>query len=98
VAVWKKGIKDYPDWEKNVLNWLVLALAHQRLGQAGERTQLLQKADRWIAAQQRHVSPRTSFVPRGWSWRNWMMVQLVRREGEGFSHGTDKDKGKWKGK
>jgi tetratricopeptide (TPR) repeat protein len=85
-----KALRDYPDWDKNVLNWLVLAMAHQRLGHAAESKQWLDKAKERIADMMRDASPQTNFVPSGWPWGEWVMVQLLRREAENLFHGTDR--------
>jgi tetratricopeptide (TPR) repeat protein len=88
----QKALVDYPEWDHNVVNWLVLAMAHQRLGHACESSQWLQKADDWIAAKMRQSTPETGFVPPGWWWRDWLAVQFLRREAESLVPGTDKDK------
>jgi serine/threonine protein kinase/WD40 repeat protein len=94
----EKAISDYPDWDKNVLNWLVLAMAHQRLRHVKEGQQWLEKAKEWIADKRRAASQETGFVPPGWHWRDWLTVQLLRREAESLLQGKDKDKRKTKGK
>jgi tetratricopeptide (TPR) repeat protein len=88
----QKAVTDDPDWHKEILNWLVLAMAHQRLGHARESRQWLQKADNWIAGKTRETSPETGFVPPGWQWQDWLVVQFLRREAESLVPGTDKDK------
>jgi WD40 repeat protein len=92
------ALRDNPAWDKNVFNWLVLAMAHHRLGHAAESKQWLKKADRWIADKIRCASPETGFVPPGWLWRDWMMVRLLRREAESLLLGTDGDRRTTQGK
>jgi WD40 repeat protein len=86
------ALADYPEWGHNVVNWLVLAMAHQRLGHTGESRQWLQKADNWIAATLRETPPEAGFVPPGWSWRDWLVVQFLHGEAESLVPGTDRDK------
>jgi serine/threonine protein kinase len=81
VACLEKGLKDYPSWDQNVLNWLVLAMAERRLGHAATAKEYLSKANNWIARKDR-ATPKASgrFAPPDWAWRDWLMVQLFRRE------------------
>jgi tetratricopeptide (TPR) repeat protein len=81
VACLEKGLKDYAGWDYNVLNWLVLALAEQRLGRADLAKDYLDMADNWIAVKARAI-PKASgrFAPPDWAWRDWLLVQLLRRE------------------
>jgi serine/threonine protein kinase/WD40 repeat protein len=94
----EKGLTDFPDWDKNLWNWLILAMAHQRLGHVKESKQWLRQATEWMADKIRDTSPDTGFVARGWPWWEWMMAQLLRREAESLLQGKDKDTRKTKGK
>jgi WD40 repeat protein/serine/threonine protein kinase/tetratricopeptide (TPR) repeat protein len=76
-----QGLNDDPEWDSRVLNWLVLSMAHQRLGHAAEARQWLDRADRWIRNTTRdRPADTTEFAPPGWSWANWLGVQLLRAE------------------
>jgi tetratricopeptide (TPR) repeat protein len=41
-------LKEYPKWEPQVMNWLVLAMAHKRLGRDAEAREWFDRADRWV--------------------------------------------------
>jgi hypothetical protein len=79
----KKGLEEDPDWDGRVFHWLVLATAHHRLGRADEAGQWFAKAEQWISEKTRdQPGKRERFAPPGWFWRNWLMVQMFRREAE----------------
>jgi serine/threonine protein kinase len=78
-----KGLDEHPDWEHNVLNWLVLAMAHHRLEHKQEARQWLDKARQWIEEKNRSRDPEDrSFTPAGWAWRDWLGVQMLHQEAE----------------
>jgi hypothetical protein len=58
-------------WGGNVVNWLLLAMAHHRLGHSEEVQKWLDKAENWI--------DKVSRLP---SWCDRFEVQLLRREAE----------------
>jgi superkiller protein 3 len=91
VSCLEKGLKDQADWDYNVLNWLVLAMAEQRLGHANIAKEYLLKADNWIN-QKAQAAPKASgrFAPPDWLWRDWLLVQLLRREAGALIEGQDK--------
>jgi hypothetical protein len=74
------------------MDWLVLALAHERLGHAAEARQWLRKSQRWISEKGHGSGGR--FAPRHWNWerrwRDWPHVQLLRREAEWLLAAEDK--------
>jgi tetratricopeptide (TPR) repeat protein len=84
-----KGLKVGPDWrlpggQLQVLGWLVLALAHDRLGQAAEARKCFDKAEQWLKEKTRNqLNQGARVAPPGWPWRDWLLVQLSRREAEG---------------
>jgi serine/threonine protein kinase/tetratricopeptide (TPR) repeat protein len=47
VARSQESMKADPKWGGNILNWLVLALAHERLGRADEARKWIDKASSW---------------------------------------------------
>jgi tetratricopeptide (TPR) repeat protein len=83
-----KGLKVDPDWrlpggQLQVLGWLVLAMAHDRLGQADEARKHFDKAEQGLKENTRNqLDKGTRFAPPGWPWRDWLLVQLSRREAE----------------
>jgi len=79
----EKALKDHAGFHANVLNWLVFAMAEQRLGRPDLAKDYLDMADNWIAVKARDI-PKASgrFAPPDYpgGWREWLMVQLLRRE------------------
>jgi serine/threonine protein kinase/Flp pilus assembly protein TadD len=76
-----KGLEENPAWTERGLSWLVLAMAHHRLGQTDEARRWFDKTDEWIE----EITPKQpdkegSVIPPDWNWRDWLMVQLLRRE------------------
>jgi serine/threonine protein kinase/WD40 repeat protein/tetratricopeptide (TPR) repeat protein len=57
--------------------WLFLAMAHQRLGHAGEARRWLDKANKWIRRQAKEPSN-----PAEGSWNRRLTLGLLRREAE----------------
>jgi tetratricopeptide (TPR) repeat protein len=58
-----QALQDDPDWEHQVLNWLVLAMAEHRLGHGAAARRWLDRAEEWIkhrtaAAGQSSTGPR----------------------------------------
>jgi WD40 repeat protein/tetratricopeptide (TPR) repeat protein len=80
-----KGVKEQPTWEMRAFHWLVLAMTHHRLGRGGEARKWFDKADKWIkeAAGKRQGNG-ARLAPPGWQWRDWLLVQLFRREAAGL--------------
>jgi WD40 repeat protein/serine/threonine protein kinase/tetratricopeptide (TPR) repeat protein len=76
-----KGLKVHPDWRLH--GWLVLAMAHDRLGQADEARKCCDKAEQWLKEKTRNqLNQGARVAPPGWPWRDWLLVQLSRREAE----------------
>jgi tetratricopeptide (TPR) repeat protein len=83
-----KGLKEDPFWEGRVQNWLVLAMAEQRLGHAEEARKWLARAEQWINEKTRNqAGSGTRFAPTGWHWRDWAGIQRLRREAEALVKG-----------
>jgi WD40 repeat protein/tetratricopeptide (TPR) repeat protein len=80
-----KQFQDSTKWtparENLVFDWLILAMAHHRLGQKAEAQQWLNKAVRWIdgAGQERNGNL-TARAPL--THDEWLEVQVLRREAE----------------
>jgi WD40 repeat protein/serine/threonine protein kinase/tetratricopeptide (TPR) repeat protein len=76
------SLQAQPDWDARALNWLVLALAHQRLGETALARQWLDKAVRWMDdAERAKASPGGSPLPVAY-WHDWAECLLLRREAE----------------
>jgi eukaryotic-like serine/threonine-protein kinase len=92
VACLEKGLSEEPGWDHAVLNWLVLAMAEQHLGHAARGKEYLDKADDWIARKAQTAFQAGGGVPLDWRWRDWLMVQLFRREAGTLSEGRTEAK------
>jgi tetratricopeptide (TPR) repeat protein len=80
-----ESLKEIPDWDYHMLNWLVLGLAHQRLGRSDESRRWLDEAEQAVAAKVRQrPAGLPLFAPSGWHWRDWLGVQMLRREAAGL--------------
>jgi tetratricopeptide (TPR) repeat protein len=66
-----ESIEVGPWWGGNPLNWLGLALAHQRLGQQHEARQWLARAERWYKRVRQGAAVHPS---------DWLEYQVLRRE------------------
>jgi serine/threonine protein kinase/tetratricopeptide (TPR) repeat protein len=76
--VMHEGPQDY-----QIRNWLVLAMAHHRLGHADKARRWFEKAEKWIGQRDRTRPEKGSlFAPRGISWVDWLGLRLLRRESE----------------
>jgi hypothetical protein len=64
-----------------VLNWLWLALAHQRLGKTKEARPWLSKSQAWLD-QYRDGMPARAEQELGLHLHNWLEAHVLRREAE----------------
>jgi hypothetical protein len=70
-----------PGWEFQVLDWLVLAMANQRLGRPDEARRWRERAESWVAARVRgRPGGDDRAVPEHWQWRQGMLLHLLLRE------------------
>jgi WD40 repeat protein len=70
-----------PNWECQILDWLVLSMAKQRLGQAEEAWRWLDRAERWIVNRLKGRPGRFDrAIPENWIWRNGIFMHLLLRE------------------
>jgi tetratricopeptide (TPR) repeat protein len=81
VARLHHSLKAGPSWEGQVVNWLVLSMAHHRLGQADEARRWLDRANAWI---DRHGQgmPQEAVDATWLGAHDWLACQLLRREAE----------------
>jgi tetratricopeptide (TPR) repeat protein/roadblock/LC7 domain-containing protein len=89
----QKSMKDDPGWGGHVVNWLLLALGHQRQGQEAEARRWLDKAVQWIErAHKESPGGAAGRLPVP-SLSDHLEVLLLRREAEtlmkGKAPGTD---------
>jgi hypothetical protein len=69
--------------EHDVESWLILAMAHQKLGRPGESRALLDRADQFFRDRcGNNFAPGSTHTPAGWAWGNWLNAQQLRREAE----------------
>jgi serine/threonine protein kinase/Flp pilus assembly protein TadD/thioredoxin-related protein len=76
---------DESKWgEATVLNWLGLALAHQRLGHGSEAHRWRDKAVQWLDG----AAAKKPGEPASLAAKDWLEAQVLRREAETLSNGT----------
>src|SRR5262249_26815589 len=84
----EQSMKRDPDWGGHVVNWLLLAMAHQRRGHAKEAQEWLDKAVQWIDKASEGKKEKRIDLPV-LSWSDSLEVQLLLREADGLLK-TDK--------
>jgi WD40 repeat protein/serine/threonine protein kinase len=85
-----KELPSAPNGDNQARNWLILAMAHSRLGHAEEARTWFEKTERWLTAQSRKdAGGVASDIPPGWAWSGWLAVQLLRGEAESLILGKD---------
>jgi tetratricopeptide (TPR) repeat protein len=77
-----KGLKEQTKVECNLVNALVLAMAHYRLKHKDEAQKWLEQARQAIDQENRKRENDCAFAPPGWHWRDWLGVQMLREEAE----------------
>jgi WD40 repeat protein len=91
IAYLGQWLEANPHWGPNVLNWLVLALAHAELGHDAEAQKWRDQADDYIRKTSRQQGEKKGrFTPPGWRWQDWLGVQLLRAESEASLKGKKK--------
>jgi serine/threonine protein kinase/WD40 repeat protein len=86
------SLKDIPEGQHDVANWLVMAMAEQRLGHHERALGWFDKGDRWIV--ERTVRIRCqgqSLAASGFGWQHWLMMQVLHREGKALIRGNIAD-------
>jgi tetratricopeptide (TPR) repeat protein len=81
VPLFEQSLRADPTLGRAVLNWLWLALAHQRLGKADEARRWLGKAQAWLD-QYRDGMPARADEELGLHLHNWLEAHVLRREAE----------------
>jgi serine/threonine-protein kinase len=81
VPLFEKSLRADPKAGKAVLNWLWLALAHQRLGKSEEARRWLGKATTWLE-QYHDGMPNRAEEELGLHLHNWLEANVLRREAE----------------
>jgi tetratricopeptide (TPR) repeat protein len=74
-----ESLEAQPDWRGRMLNWLVLAMAHQRLGHREEARQWLARAVQWRE---------TLANPQAIHLTDWLEFQLLFLEAEALVQGA----------
>jgi WD40 repeat protein/Flp pilus assembly protein TadD/tRNA A-37 threonylcarbamoyl transferase component Bud32 len=64
-----------------VLDWVLLAMAHHRLGHAEEARRWLKRAVDWGDRDTKN-RPDSDDNPAQWTWDNWFDLRLLRKEAE----------------
>jgi eukaryotic-like serine/threonine-protein kinase len=81
VPLLERSLRANPKPGAAVLNWLWLALAHQRLGKAEEARRWLGKAQAWLD-QYGDGMPARAEADMGLHLHNWLEAHVLRREAE----------------
>ncbi len=77
----RSSLKHDPAWDRCGLDWLVLAMANQRLGRPDEARHWLKRAENWVADRLRgRPGGPVRAVPESWHWRDAMLLHLLLRE------------------
>jgi tetratricopeptide (TPR) repeat protein len=87
VPLFEQSLRANPRPGVAVLNWLWLALAHQRLGKAEEARHWLGKAQAWLD-QYRDGMPDRAEAEVGLHLHNWLEAHVLRREAEALIQPT----------
>jgi hypothetical protein len=81
VAVLRGRLERDPGWDRDVLDWPVLAMAYRKLGQPAVARRWLDRAE-WWAEERLHNRPGgpARAVPGGWHWKEGVVLHLLLRE------------------
>ena len=89
VPLLERSLRANPKPGAAVLNWLWLALAHQRLGKAEEARRWLGKAQAWLD-QYGDGMPARAEAEVGLHLHNWLEAHVLRREAEALIQPAEK--------
>jgi tetratricopeptide (TPR) repeat protein len=81
-----------PGWPGRILNWLVLAMAHQRLGHTAEARQWLAKATSWHSGLARRKDQAAATCPMGLYFTDWLEFHVLLPEAQALIEGPAKEK------
>jgi serine/threonine-protein kinase len=81
VALFEQSLRADATPGRAVVNWVWLALAHQRLDQSAEARRWLDKAQTWLD-QYRDGMPACAELELGLHLHNWLEAHVLRREAE----------------
>jgi serine/threonine protein kinase/tetratricopeptide (TPR) repeat protein len=76
----EESLRIAPEWSARPVNWLVLALSHQRLGHAAEAREWLTRATQ--ASDNQPLGKSLSQATRGMHAHDWVAYLILRREAE----------------
>jgi serine/threonine-protein kinase len=88
VPLFERSLRADPAPGRAVLNWLWLALAHQRLGKGEEARRWLGEAQAWLD-QYRDRMPDRAEQELGLHLHNWLEAHVLRREAEALIRPAD---------
>jgi tetratricopeptide (TPR) repeat protein len=83
----QESMKADPKWGGKILNWLVLALAHERLGQAGEARKWMDKASSWRDKAALGPGKGEGVCPPDLPLSDWLEFQVLYPEAEAIFNG-----------
>jgi serine/threonine protein kinase/tetratricopeptide (TPR) repeat protein len=78
----QQSLRDDPAWGGHVVDWLLLAMAHQRQGHTAEARHWLDKAGQWIDQAGKGPPKEARFALPLPSWSDRLEAQILRREAE----------------
>jgi tetratricopeptide (TPR) repeat protein len=67
-------------WEFQVLDWLVLAMAQQKLGRPVEARTWLERSENWVATRLRGQPGGDRARPENWYWRDGLLLRFLLLE------------------
>jgi tetratricopeptide (TPR) repeat protein len=83
----RESLEFDPNWPGRILNWLVLAMAHQRLGHADEARTWLAKAVQWRDGLTIGGDKRVAVCPRGLYLTDWLEFHVLLPEAHALGEG-----------
>jgi tetratricopeptide (TPR) repeat protein len=92
VALFEQSLRANATPGRAVVNWVWLALAHQRLGKSAEAQRWLRKAQAWLD-QYRDGMPARAEQELGLHLHNWLEAHVLRREAETLIQPTGRRSG-----
>jgi serine/threonine-protein kinase len=80
------ALREYPEWDGNVINWLWMAMAQQRLGQKAYAQKYFQKAEEWF----KKYGEEMPFL-KNWTTalhpHDWLEAHILFQEAKGLIKG-----------